>query len=209
MKTTRFKYVNYLLTKEWFPLIITFLAVSSISFIIYATTVNIYSVNTSFSLLPLTIPITFFAVSMPIFVFNYKNNLQSADMFYQLPFKEKEFKNTRVITGLIAVLFALVVAFLLGFVLFNIRYYTSPYILETYGLSEVKVIYSPWMLLLSFLVSVVTIGLEYFISCYITSLTSKPIPAVIFNIVVQLFLVTFLSSVLLAISDAIAHAGHA
>lgn len=216
------KYIQRLIFKDWFPLIIVFLTVATLSFIIYLSNLDFYenSYNAQGSqmlVISMTIPFTLLAFIMPLFVYNYKFSLRSSDTFYQLPFKEKEMRNLRVVAGLIAIVSSLIICFLIGFVFFTIRYYTAPdmvertiyryvgdeffgtgeYIEETYNFPKFP--YHPGMFVLILLVAVVGIALEYFVSCFLVSLTNKPFTAILFNGSIQLFLLLIIPSIFLMI----------
>ena len=133
-------YIKRLIFKDWLPLIVVFLTVASLSFVINLSNLDLYHENTKLSIISLTIPFTILAFIMPLFVYNYKFSLRSSDTFYQLPFKEKEMRNLRVMAGLVAIVCSLIACFLLGFVFFTIRFYASPeiktYIAENYIYDE-------------------------------------------------------------------------
>ena len=215
------KYIQRLIFKDWFPLIIVFLTVATLSFIIYLSNLDIYesfrTQGAQMLVVAMTIPFTLLAFIMPLFVYNYKFSLKSSDTFYQLPFKEKEMRNLRVIAGLIAVISSLVICFLIGFIFFTLRYYTAPATLErtfySYHYDEItqtgesiaekvscpKNVYYPGMFLLILPIAIVGIALEYFVSCFLVSLTNKPFTAILFNGSIQLFMMLFIPSIFMLI----------
>lgn len=216
------KYIQRLIFKDWFPLIIVFLTVATLSFIIYLSNLDIYEslynrAGPQMLVVSMTVPFTLLAFIMPLFVYNYKFSLKSSDTFYQLPFKEKEMRNLRVITGLISIISSLVICFLIGFIFFIIRYYTSPTTIErtfysyyydaatdtgkpiAETASYLKNAFYPGMFILVLPIAMVGIALEYFISCFLVSLTNKPFTAILFNGSIQLFLLLIIPSIFLMI----------
>lgn len=214
------KYIQRLIFKDWFPLIIVFLTVATLSFIIYLSNLDIYESiynRAQMLVVSMTVPFTLLAFIMPLFVYNYKFSLKSSDTFYQLPFKEKEMRNLRVIAGLISIISSLVICFLIGFIFFIIRYYTSPATIErtfysyyydaatdtgkpiAETASYLKNAFYPGMFILVLPIAMVGIALEYFISCFLVSLTNKPFTAILFNGSIQLFLLLIIPSIFLMI----------
>ena len=214
------KYIQRLIFKDWFPLIIVFLTVATLSFIIYLSNLDIYESiynRAQMLVVSMTVPFTLLAFMMPLFVYNYKFSLKSSDTFYQLPFKEKEMRNLRVIAGLISIISSLVICFLIGFIFFIIRYYTSPATIErtfysyyydaatdtgkpiAETASYLKNAFYPGMFILVLPIAMVGIALEYFISCFLVSLTNKPFTAILFNGSIQLFLLLIIPSIFLMI----------
>ena len=211
------RYIRRLIFKDWLPLFIVFLTVATLVFIISLSNVDIYDDRVRLSVLPLTIPFTLLAFILPLFVYNYKFSLKSSDAFNQLPFKEKEMRNTRGIAGLIALLSVIIICFIIGFIFFTIRFYSSPkdtinsYI--NYYYDEEKDIgieipmevtlyrgtYHPGMFMVLLPIVLVGIALEYFISCFLTSLTNKPFTAILFNTSIQMLLFGLLASILLTV----------
>ena len=210
------KYIQRLIFKDWLPLIIVFLTVATLSFIIYLSDYDFYSSRTNggqMLVVSMTIPFTVLAFIMPLFVYNYKFSLRSSDTFYQLPFKEKEMRNLRVIAGLIAIASTLTICFFIGFIFFTIRYYSAPETIERsftyYAYDEVtdtsrfvsettsyaKIAFHPGIFALILPIALVGIVLEYFISCFLTSLTNKPFTAILFNGSIQAFMMLLISSV--------------
>ena len=214
------KYIQRLIFKDWLPLIIVFLTVATLSFIIYLSNLDIYESiynRAQMLVVSMTVPFTLLAFIMPLFVYNYKFSLKSSDTFYQLPFKEKEMRNLRVIAGLISIISSLVICFLIGFIFFIIRYYTSPATIErtfysyyydaatdtgkpiAETASYLKNAFYPGMFILVLPIAMVGIALEYFISCFLVSLTNKPFTAILFNGSIQLFLLLIIPSIFLMI----------
>ena len=208
-------YIKRLIFKDWLPLIVVFLTVASLSFVINLSNLELYYESTKLSIVSLTIPFTILAFIMPLFVYNYKFSLRSSDTFYQLPFQEKEMRNLRIIAGIIAIGVSLIICFLLGFIFFTIRFYASPvtktFVAENYIYDEitkeytviehtvtlVRSSYHPGMFWLLLPASLVGVAIEYFISCFLVSLTNKPFTAILFNGSIQLFLLGFLPSIIL------------
>lgn len=204
------KYIFRLIFKEWLPMIIVFSIVSLLSLIIAFSNLDLYDTSSKLNLLALTIPFTILAIILPLFVYNYRFSLKSSDTFYQLPFKEKEMRNIRVLAGLIALMGALLVCFLIGFLFFVIKYYSSPAVevskyyswddvTETYISIEKpfdKVTFQPLVFLSVLPIVLLGIAFEYFISCFITSLVNKQLPALLLNGSLQVFLFGLISSIL-------------
>ena len=212
------KYIQRLIFKDWLPLIIVFLTVATLSFVIYLSNYDFYSSRTNggqMLVVSMTIPFTILAFIMPLFVYNYKFSLRSSDTFYQLPFKEKEMRNLRVIAGLIAIASSLIICFLIGFIFFTLRYYTATATIErtyySYIYDEVtdtgdfvsttanypKNVFYPGIFVLILPIALICRALEYVISCFLTSLTNKPLTAILFNASIQVFMMLIVTSIIL------------
>lgn len=191
------KYAKRLLFKEWIPLIAVFLVVAVLSGIISVASYSFYEDHT-FGIAAFTVPASMLAVVMPFFVYSYRFRRIGGDTYYQLPFKEKEFKNLRVLTGLVAVIFVFTVAFIIGYAVFAISYGIAPKTTtinawnaqtETYGPVQIpKLVINLGYMLLAYPVSLVSISGVYFITTTIVSLTNRLPSAMIYVFVVQVLL---------------------
>lgn len=198
------KYLKRLLFKEWLPITITFTLVATFIFVIYLSTFDLYGnnyiLNDAIYVESISIPFSIFAISMPFFVYNYRFSLKSSDTYAQLPFEPKQMRNTRVFAGLIAVCSGIIISFLIGFVFFTVRYYASPLTYKPLVMDEVivrnKGIYNPFGLLVGLPILLVSIGLEYFITCFMISFTGKSKSAVILVLLAHSMLAYFIPSFL-------------
>ena len=182
------KYIKRLLFKEWLPLIAVFLIVAVLTAVIAASSHSFYDGGT-FETAAMTWPSSIFAIVMPFFVYSYRFTRIGGDTYYQLPFKEKQFKNIRVLTGLVAVLAVFVVAFLIGFTMYTILYYQAPMTKDFgYDYTLEKAIINPPVALLAFVSFLVLCSGVYFVTCAAVSLTNKLPSAMIFTAVVHCLL---------------------
>ena len=157
------KYIKRLLFKEWLPLIAVFLIVAVLTAVIAASSHSFYDGGT-FETAAMTWPSSIFAIVMPFFVYSYRFTRIGGDTYYQLPFKEKQFKNIRVLTGLVAVLAVFVVAFLIGFTMYTILYYQAPMTKDFgYGYTLEKATVNPPVALLAFVSFLVLCSGVYFV----------------------------------------------
>ena len=178
----KLNYARYLIFKEWFPLFIVFTIIGLIAFFAYSMSYNFYVPDyNDTSLAALTAPMMTFAIVLPLFVFNYKYSLKRGDTYYQLPLSQRELKNTRVIVGLILVSAAFIIAASLPYIAYVIRYVCAPRSLKIGNYIYFKY-FNAGPYLLAIIVGYFAIVIEYFISCFFTSLVSKPLSAVILNV---------------------------
>lgn len=108
--------------KEWLPLLTATLIIFFVSMVVPNM------IATNYSRLPegggwvLTTPLLgnfvitpmLFAFFLPNFVLDYRFNKRKSDIFYQLPLKERELKNTRIILALVSLLILFTVTFFAG-----------------------------------------------------------------------------------------------
>lgn len=184
-----FKYIRRLVFKEWLPLIAVFLIVAIATAIITSSSHNYYDTDV-FPVTNFVWPASVFAVVMPFFVFSYRFSRVRGDTYYQLPFKEKRFKNLRVLTGLCAVISVLIIAFIIGYVTFLVTYMTKPDQMTYSGYYRTfyKVNIEPAYMLIAFPISIVFIAGIYFVNAAVVSLMNRLPSAVIAVIVVQCLL---------------------
>lgn len=214
-------YIKRLLLKEWLPIIGIFLAVSILSFVIQVSATYFYDESlAALNIVALSIPVTIFAIVMPFFVYSYRFSKKSGDTYYQLPFSVREFKNIRVIVGLIAVLGTLIVAFIIGYLTFVLRYLFSPqtktyteFYMNVYGdivssqrLLE-KATLNIWIVLASLPVMIVFTAGQYFITCLTLSVTTRLPSSLFLTIVCQLVLCFFLTSIFTTIETVAMNVG--
>ena len=188
-----FKYIRRLVFKEWLPLIAVFLIVAIATAIITSSSHNYYNTD----LFPVTNfvwPASVFAVVMPFFVFSYRFSRVGGDTYYQLPFKEKRFKNLRVLTGLCALISVLIIAFIIGYVTFLVTYMTKPdHITYSgyYSQTFYKVKIAPAYMLIAFPISIVFIAGVYFVNTAVVSLMNR-LPSAVIAVIVAQCLLNFL-----------------
>ena len=195
----KLNYAKYLISREWLPLFIVFTLIALVSYFSYLMSFNLYDhYSSDVSLAALTAPMMVFAIVLPLFVFNYKYSLKRGDTYYQLPLNQRDLKNTRVLAGLFILVTSFIIASLLPYIAFVIRYMSSPDHMRLYGQTYFKY-FVPAPYLGAIAVGLITVVIEYFISCFFCSLTSKPISALIINVSFHLILVlsmyTFFNSI--------------
>ena len=184
----KLNYAKYLITKELLPLFIVFTVIGLISYFAYLMNVDFYDpYYNEISLAALNGPMMAFAIVLPLFIFNYKYSLKRSDTYYQLPLKQGELKNIRIISGLFILVVSYLIASLLPYVSFVIRYVSAPEAKTWAGITYFKY-FEAAPYLGAIVVGLFTIVIEYFISCFFCSLTSKPVSALILNISLQLVL---------------------
>ena len=123
----KLNYAKYLITKELLPLFIVFTVIGLISYFAYLMNVDFYDpYYNEISLAALNGPMMAFAIVLPLFIFNYKYSLKRSDTYYQLPLKQGELKNIRIISGLFILVVSYLIASLLPYVSFVIRYVSAP-----------------------------------------------------------------------------------
>ena len=192
-----FKYARRLILKEWLPIIAVFLIVSVFTAIIAVANHDFYH-DGNFSAAMFSWPVSVFALVLPFFVFSYRYNKIGGDTYYQLPYKEKNFKRLRVLTGLTAVLFVFIVTFIIGYLAFVITYLTGPASKTFYAfdfnagtwrdVSVPKIEINPAFLAITFPIGLVFLTGIYFTTTAIVNLTNRLLSAMILVIVVQVFL---------------------
>lgn len=192
----KLNYARYLITKEWLPLFIVFTAIGLITFFSYLMTHSFYDPSDyNTSLAALTAPMMVFAIVLPLFVFNYKYSLKRGDTYYQLPLDQRELKNTRVLTGLFILVVSFTLAASLPYVAYTIRYIFAPdYIHMSYSVTYFKYL-NAGALLGAIGIAFILVIIEYFISCYFTSLSSKPVSALLISLSFHLILIFTLYSI--------------
>ena len=186
-----FKYIKRLVLKEWLPLIAVFLIVAVSCAVITASSHNYYNDNV-FPVTNFVWPASVLALVMPFFVFSYRFSRVGGDTYYQLPFKEKRFKNLRVLTGLCAILSVLLIAFIIGYITFLVTYLNKPdvYTYSGFGYSEklYKVNIAPAYMLIALPISIVFVAGLYFVNAAIVSLHNRLPSAIVYAIIVQTIL---------------------
>lgn len=185
----KLNYAKYLITKEWLPLFIVFTLIGLVSYFSYLMSFSFYN-NSSYevSLSALTAPMLVFAAVLPLFVYNYKYSLKRGDTYYQLPLKQRELKNTRILAGLFILVASFIIASLLPYLAFMIRYVSSPDYVRIGGTTFFK-FFEAAPYLGAIAVALVAVVIEYFISCFFCSLVSKPVSAILISISFHLVLV--------------------
>ncbi|HHT67411.1 MAG TPA: hypothetical protein GX010_04270 [Erysipelotrichaceae bacterium] len=203
------KYIKRLVFKEWLPITAVFGLTSLALFITHCLNVEIYKdpyyygdifdtlipiyMKITFDFVYLSIPISIFALVMPIFVYSYRFKIQRCDTYYQLPFAPKRLKNIRLLTGLGIVLAIYTTVFILGFTLITILYYCSPATKDVFkaeisqAITINRATYNPLMLLATYGIGLLTISGVYFQSCFFTSLTNTVLSALVLNMAAQTF----------------------
>ena len=185
----RLNYAKYLITKEWLPLFIVFTAIGLISFFSYLMSHSFY--NTYYydtSLAALSAPMMVFAIALPLFVYNYKYSLKRGDTYYQLPLKQGELKNIRVLTGLFILVISFIISGLIPYIAYVFRYICAPDYMRIGNATYFKYL-NAGALLGSIGAAFITVIIEYFVSCYFTSLASKPVSAILISISFHLILI--------------------
>ena len=110
--------------KEWMPLLCAILIIFFFTMVVPGLIISTYrdvwvddvwtwSMNTP-SLSRFVIAPMCFAFILPLFVLDYRFNKRKADIYYQLPLKEKELKNTRIVLALVALLVLFTITFFAG-----------------------------------------------------------------------------------------------
>ena len=191
----KLNYAKYLIAKEWLPLFIVFTLIGLVSFFAYLMSFNFYCADYSnVTLAALTAPMMVFAIVLPLFVFNYKYSLKRGDTYYQLPLNQRDLKNTRVLTGLFVLAISFIIAASLPYFAYTIRYIFSPDYMRFSGVTFFKYL-NAGALLGSIGIAFVFVIIEYFISCYFTSLTSKPVSALLISVSFHIILIFTLYSI--------------
>ena len=124
--------------KKWVPLLVIFALVMTLSFAFvnaisptYGRTSTIYGIpvpkgSSIVPFLGLSIPAFLCSAAMSLFVFSYRTSKQAADAFYQSNIDMKDIRKVRILLGLGILLLSFTIAFLLGFALYAIRYFSTP-----------------------------------------------------------------------------------
>ena len=191
----KLNYARYLILKEWLPLIIVFAAVAIMGSLLNVAFMDLYFGHCNeLSSYFITIPMVILAIILPYFVFDYRYSLKRSDTYYQIPAKPGEIRRVRVVTGLIVLVAVVTIAFVLAYVALIVRYFNSPkQILNPYheqlssydGYFPVYVdrsVIDFKLMMIVYLIAISLIVIEYFISCFFTSLASKPASALMINI---------------------------
>ncbi|MCR5079241.1 MAG: hypothetical protein K6B65_04935 [Bacilli bacterium] len=180
--------------KKWWPLLLIFTTVISIFFVSsiqamgMTTTTDYYNSSVGYRaifMLYLAIPAMLTTFVMPIFVYIYRTSLQAVDCFYQAGHDKKTISRVRVTIGLIIVLASMTIAFLLGYLLLTLRYFSTPevesYISQYSGntIYTYRVYYNFGYIFLTYLLLLLMVGGQYFINCFFVSLGD--------NIITQIF----------------------
>ena len=191
----KLNYAKYLILKEWLPLFIVFTLVGSVSFFSYLAMHSFYSPDEyDTTLAALNFPMMVFAIVLPLFVFNYKYSLKRGDTYYQLPLEQRELKNTRVLTGLSILVVSFIIASIIPFFSYLVRYIISPDYIRIGSINFFKY-FKAGPFLGAIGVSLVLVVIEYFISCFATSLVSKPVSAIAINLSFHAILIFSLYSI--------------
>ena len=191
----KLNYAKYLIAKEWLPLFIVFTLIGLVSFFAYLMSFNFYDADYSnVTLAALTAPMMVFAIVLPLFVFNYKYSLKRGDTYYQLPLNQRDLKNTRVLTGLFVLAISFIIAASLPYFAYTLRYIFSPDYMRFSGVTFFKYL-NAGALLGSIGIAFILVITEYFISCYFTSLTSKPVSALLISVSFHIILIFTLYSI--------------
>ena len=141
----KLNYAKYLITKELLPLFIVFTVIGLISYFAYLMNVDFYD--------PYYNEISLAALNGPMMA------------FYQLPLKQGELKNIRIISGLFILVVSYLIASLLPYVSFVIRYVSAPEAKTWAGITYFKY-FEAAPYLGAIVVGLFTIVIEYFISCF-------------------------------------------
>lgn len=179
------KYIKYLLLKEWLPFIVIFTAIALIGFFLQCASVSLYNcpnttnVLSEFSISTFLWSVTIFAIAMPFLVFSYRFTTKRNDTYYQLPFNANELKNIRVLTGLLAVVIAFTISFMIPYVFLMVRYGASPAYVMFEGKRLDKESIDFGLMFAMFFIALAAIAIEYFISCFFVSLCDHPLSALV------------------------------
>ena len=169
--------------KQWWPLLLIFGTIMTLSFV--STVLNsgvgyefneytvYYPLNNSVSgyLLSIFLPAFVMTLVMPIFVYSYRVRKQSADVFYQAPYKKGEIKRVRILIGLAICLVATTVAFWTGAFIHGIRHATAPMTVERqyWGIVEKAPLYWGYYFY-GYLAIMLFVAAHYFINCFLAGL---------------------------------------
>ena len=187
-------YAKYLIVKEYLPLFIVFTLITTITFFSSLMASDFYCPSSdNGSMLALTAPMMVFAAALPLFVYNYKYSLKRGDTYYQLPLEQKEIKNTRIIAGLCILVTSFILSSLITSFAQIVRYILAPDSIIIAHITYFKYFHAGY-LFAAIGVSLVTVVIEYFISCFCCSLASKPISALLINVSLQLILILTLNA---------------
>ena len=171
--------------KQWLPLFAVFsvfmglifclsAAVAGTSTVVYSSSVTPTPAHGSSLLSFIIVPAFLCTAAMAMFVFSYRTSKRAADTFYQVPEDKKAIKRTRILLGLIILLSSFTIAFLLGVLIYFVRYITTPEAFEvtTYGETTYtglrNIVNFQWYPL-AYLVIAIFITGEYFLNLFLVS----------------------------------------
>lgn len=199
------KFIKWQL-KEWSPILITLLFASALYLFSYYKTAYIGYHNsdtnpnqyflslTSFT--PYIVVGVLYSTLLPLISLSYRYNSRRADIYYQLPLKKNELRNTRLLIGLIYMIVAL--AFLFFISMFCL-YLNEQSLLFILSLKEIKVEPYHFIYIVPFFfLSLFFLCGNYFINACICSFANSWKNAVIYLFVFQFVLCTglfFLSAI--------------
>lgn len=128
-----------------------------------------------------------FAILSSTMVYNYRFNKKKVDIYYQLPLKEKEFRNTKILTSLAIQIIMLTFFFLLAILILFIKQQSCLTALKSqyqdYDFSSLKAYNYGSLFIFYLMILLFTICL-FFISCFIVSLTNNIFSAYFYLILI-------------------------
>lgn len=191
--------------KEWMPLLCAILIIFFFTMVVPGLIISTYrevwvddvwtwSMNTP-SLSRFVIAPMLFAFILPLFVLDYRFNKRKADIYYQLPLKEKELKNTRIVLALVALLVLFTITFFAG-MLSTMAHQTSErnWIINAYPGTQLG-LYNYGYFALFYLCLLFIISGEYFVSLFFANLGNNSNSAVMNAICGNTILFLLISSV--------------
>ena len=205
--------------KNWISLSVVTCLVMLLVFLITIMNINVVpsvSMNKDNIYLPyntpyigLTIAAGLMSLVIPIFVCKYRFKRRSADIFGEAPFDKGELLRTRALIGLIILLGAYTLVFIIGtiVIVFKQVYYNS--IADSaykLGLIDSPYYYNYGIVILYWLFYLICLGLAYYLNVYIASLGTNSFNSVVYLLIATVVLslnVSLISRFLSSISSSI------
>jgi hypothetical protein len=196
--------------KDWLPLIGVIFIIFAV--VILSNTFN-YKIIDRYSYLPpeeakyqinqfprigiYNTPFLIVCAAMPLFALDYRFKHTQADTFYQLPFKEKELKRTRLVLGLTIILVLFTFFYWISILIFGIRYNNALLVENVDKTNEWHLIYS----LPLYLTLIIEGSALYFTSAFLVSLGNNTLDSIIYVLCGQFILGLIIGSAYLFTND--------
>lgn len=145
-----------------------------------------------------------FAFILPFFVLDYRFNKRKADIYYQLPLKERELKNTRIILALVALLALFTITFFTGMLATMAHQTSERTLIEQAHPGTNLELYNYGYYALFYLCLLFIISGEYFVSLFFANLGNNSSSAVMNSICGNAILFLLISSFFMFIRSCIA-----
>ena len=198
--------------RQWWPLLLIFSALLTLIFGTACTEASFSYIKASATygtlipgveLLPLAIAAYLATIVMPIFVFKYRTRQRSVDIYFQSPHAPGKIKRARVFIGLVMLLIAVSVAFLLGFLIYLGRYFSLPQTKTIGGematLQPVNFIF----FLPSYAAILVFVTASYLINCFLADLGDYGLDQVFLTLFGNVFLALCITAPMLVVLEEI------